>query len=190
MSLGRDRGSMMDRTMASILRPWSASFVGALVGLSWMLPGGTAVAASGTPLLRPDAPPAGAVVAPAPDPPVTSAPAASVGQGRPVVRPTLRLPAHEAVTPAPTTRRQPSAKTHVAASSHSAAPKPRPAQRSILRRSRLPDGFGAFLVTPVARPAADGIDRGTLALAGILLGIVTLGGGCLTLAVGRVAQER
>ena len=69
----------MDRT-ASILRPWGASFVGVLVLLCMALPAEVAVAASSTPLLQPDAPPMGAVVAPAPDAPAAEAPAAG---GRP-----------------------------------------------------------------------------------------------------------
>ena len=90
MSFGRDRGSTMDRMVASILRPWGASFVGAFVVLCGVLHGGNALAASGTPLLQPDAPPAGAVVAPAPDPPTADAPASVVGAAPTFRRPTLR----------------------------------------------------------------------------------------------------
>jgi hypothetical protein len=66
------------------------------------------------------------------------------------------------------------------------APKP----ASVLRRARIPDSVGAFVAGGIAEAADRGLDRGALALAGVLLAIVTLGGGCLTVAVGRVAQER
>jgi hypothetical protein len=59
----------------------------------------------------------------------------------------------------------------------------------VLHRGRLPDSFGTFLA-PVTRAADRGLDRGAVALAGMLLAVVTLGGGCLTVAVGRVARER
>ena len=79
--------------------------------------------------------------------------------------------------------------TRVATTSRRASKHQRPVPASVLRRGRLPDGFNAFLSAPVARVADDGIDRGVLVLAGLLLAVVTLGGGCLTLAVGRVARS-
>ena len=180
----------MDRT-ASILRPWGASFVGVLVLLCMALPAEVAVAASSTPLLQPDAPPMGAVVAPAPDAPAAEAPQPAVGHGQPVLRPTLRVESVKAAPPAAKKRpKSAAAPTRVATTSRRASKHQRPVPASVLRRGRLPDGFDAFLSAPVARVADDGIDRGVLVLAGLLLAVVTLGGGCLTLAVGRVAQER
>jgi hypothetical protein len=59
----------------------------------------------------------------------------------------------------------------------------------VLRRAVLPDSVGAFLSIPLPQAVDDGRDRGALALAGMLLAIVTLGGGFLTVAVGRLAKE-
>jgi hypothetical protein len=42
----------------------------------------------------------------------------------------------------------------------------------------------------VAEAARSGSNRGIVALASVLLAFVALGGGCLTLAVARVEQER
>jgi len=65
-----------------------------------------------------------------------------------------------------------------------------PKAKSILRHARIPDGVGAFVAGGISEVAGRGLDRGALALAGALLAIVTLGGGCLTIAVGKAAQGR
>jgi hypothetical protein len=186
--------SRLDRT-ASILRPWGASLAGALVLLCVALPADVAVAASGTPLLQPDLPPTGAVVAPAPDAPAAEAPQPAVGHGQPVVRPTLRVASHVSVAPpvATTRPKAAAARTHVAKASRRASKHEPRAHASIQTRARLPDSVTPSSPPRSLRPGredADGIDRRRARARGVLLAVVTLGGGCLTLAVLRVAQER
>ena len=150
----------MDRMVASILRPWGASFVGAFVVLCGVLHGGDALAASGTPLLQPDVPPAGAVVAPAPDPPTADAPAPVVGRAPTFRRPTLRAQSGTGGARAAVTRTKPAAaaRSHARAA-HASPPKRQSAARPFLRRG-LPDGVAAFVAAPIIEAARDGLDRG------------------------------
>jgi hypothetical protein len=191
VSLGRERGSRMDPNLVWILRPGGASLIRALVLACLVLPAGVAQAASGVPILQPDAPPSAAVVAPSPDPPAPTARAPVIAPTT-VVRPTLR-PETGAGTahPAVQTRPEPAqtARSHAAKASTSASRRKPAAVPAVLRRGRLPDSVGAFLALRSTQAADGGLDRGGVALAGMLLAIVTLGGGCLTVAVGRVSRE-
>jgi hypothetical protein len=185
----------MGPKVAWILRPPGAIFVGALACACLVSPTRAAAAASGVPMLQPDAPPSGAVVGPTPDPPAAKARASTpaVGRAPTVVRPTLRTTKTTTATAAPRaaahateTKHATTAPPH-AASSQKRKPAVAPV---VLRRARLPDTVAAFLAMPVVKPAEAGIDRAAIALAGMLLAVVALGGGCLTVAVARVAQER
>ena len=183
----------MGPNVAWILRPRSATLVRALVLACLVLPAGAAYAASGVPIVQPDAPPSGVVVVvPTPDPPAAEVPAPAVGRAPTVVRPTIRTTSTNTAVSRPAARPRP--KHATAARPHAAtAPRQQPATApagAVLRRVGLPDGVGAFLGVPLVKASDGGLDRVAIALAGMLLAFVALGGGCLTVAVGRVAQER
>jgi hypothetical protein len=188
----------MDPKPAWILRPGGVSLVGTLV-LFGALFAGAARAASEIPQLRPDAPPGGTVIVPAPDAPAAAARtggtriaapeprhAASVSSSSgaaSVVRSHV-VPVRSSRAPA-VPRGGNSAKAPITAKHEAPPPAPAP-----LRHGPFPDGVGAFVAGPVAEAARSGANRGIVALAGVLLAFVALGGGCLTLAVARVEQER
>ena len=145
-------------------------------------------------MLRPDAPPSGAVVSPIPDQPIRSG-AGGDGSEAPATTPALRQPVAPAEASHPVAR--PHAKPSGAAATKRIAlssPPPRsagkPSEIVLPRRGHLPDSVRAFLATPIARVTDRGPDRGITALAGTFLALVALGAGCLTVAVGRAAQER
>src|SRR5262245_39114132 len=142
------------------LRPRQASLVGALALACLLLPG-VVHAASGVPILQPDAPPSTAAVMPTPDPPKAVTQSPVVAGAATVARPTLRPSA--VATGAPS--------SHAAARSHpkQAAPtrknrpsaaKPKPIVTSkVLRPARLPDSVAAFLAIPVTVAKEGGLDR-------------------------------
>ena len=187
----------MGPNVAWILRPGGVSLVGALAFACLVLPGGVARGASNAPIATPDLPPSGAVVVPTPDSPVPHAPAPVVGRAPTVVRaptvlrPALRTKPAAAAHPAERAWTKPAtpARSHPEAASRSASKSKPSAASAVLRRAVLPDSVGAFLSIPLPQAVDDGRDRGALALAGMLLAIVTLGGGFLTVAVGRLAKE-
>ena len=185
-------GSGMDPRSKWVLRPAGVCVVGTLMILCGLAAAGGALAAPGQSILRPDAPPSGAVVSPAPDQPaptsasadVVRAPAAAPRQAvapaepsRPVARP-HEQPRRAAATK-PTVRSSPP--PHAAAKSDTVV---------LPRQGRLPDSVRAFLATPITRISDGGPDRAITALAGAFLAMVALGAGCLTVAVNRVARER
>ena len=187
----------MGPKVAWILRPGGVSLVGALVFACLVLPAGVARGASNAPILTPDLPPSGAVVVPTPDAPAPDAPAPvvhrapTVARAPTVLRPALQTkPAAAGAHPAVQPRTKPAspARSRPVAASRSASTGTHAAAAAVLRRG-LPDSVGAFLSMPVTQAADDGLDRGAIALAGVLLAIVTLGGGFLTVVVGRVAKE-
>jgi len=185
-------GSGMDPRSKWILRPVGVCAVGTLVALCGLAAAGGALAGPGQTIIRPDAPPSGAVVSPAPDQPTPTsakgdavrAPAAARRQAvapaepsRPVARPTAQ-PRRAAATN-PIVRSSPP--PHAAAKSDTVV---------LPRQGRLPDSVRAFLATPITRISDGGPDRAITALAGTFLAMVALGAGCLTVAVSRVARER
>jgi hypothetical protein len=186
----------MDPKPAWILRPGGVSLVGTLV-LSGALFAGAARAAAETPQLRPDAPPGGTVIAPAPDAPAAAARTGGTRIAAPEPRHAASVSSSSGaasvvrshVVPVRSSQAVPrggnSAKAPIPAKHEAPAPAPAP-----LRHGRFPDGVGAFVTGPVAEAARSGSNRGIVALAGVLLAFVALGGGCLTLAVARVEQER
>jgi hypothetical protein len=183
----------MDPRSKWILRPVGVWAVGTLVAFCGLSAAGGALAGPGQAILRPDAPPSGAVVSPTPDEPIpsstgrgaagTPAPAprhavARAGPSHPVAR-SSDGPRRAAAT-GPTVRSSPP--PHAGAKSNTV----------VLPRQgrRLPDSVRAFLATPITSVTDGGPDRGITALAGTFLAMVALGAGCLTVAVSRVARER
>jgi hypothetical protein len=176
--------------------PWQAVVcaIGALVVVCGLSAVGGAVAAPEPSMLRPDAPPSGAVVSPIPDEPIRSGEASDSSEA-PATTPAPRQPV------APARARHPVAHTraqHTGASATKrvvlSSPPPvsarAPSEIVLPRRGHLPDSVRAFLASPIARVTDRGPDRGITALAGTFLALVALGAGCLTVAVGRAAQER
>ena len=155
---------------------------------------GGALAAPEPSMLRPDAPPSGAVASLTPDQPMRSA-AVGAGSETPATTPAPRQTVAPPAAPHPVARahatpRVASATKRIAL----ASPPPRnakePSQIVLPQRGHVPDSVRAFLATPIARVTDRGPDRGITALAGTFLALVALGAGCLTVAVGRAAQER
>jgi hypothetical protein len=182
----------MDPRSKWILRPAGVCGIGTLVVFCALSAAGGALAGPGQTILRPDAPPSGAVVSPTPDEPTPAS--AKVDAARaPAVAPRQAVaparPSHPAARPQEEPRQAAVTKAIVRSSSapHAAAksdPVVLPQQR------RLPDSVKAFLATPVTRISDGGPDRAITALAGTFLAMVALGAGCLTVAVSRVARER
>lgn len=197
----------MDPRVEWILRPCRASRIGTLAVVCGLLSSGGAVAASDAPLLLPDAPPAGSVLAPAPEAPrsghasrapVSARPAPAATPTEPPLvdgverRPTAltpRQPSEAPIVAAPTQR--PAAPNPAATVARAATTGRAQSTRSVFipRHGQLPDGFGAFVSARVIPVEGEVPDRRFLALAGLLLAVVTIGSGCLTLAVGRAARE-
>ena len=153
---------------------------------------GGALAGPGQTILRPDAPPSGAVVSPTPDQPISS------GADGDAVRAPAAAP-RQAVAPVDVSHpvARPHERPRVAAATKLAvrsSPPSTGAAKSdkivLLRQGRLPDSVKAFLATPITRISDGGPNRGITALAGTFLAMVALGAGCLTVAVSRVARVR
>lgn len=182
----------MDPRSKWVLRPVGVCVVGTLVVLCGLASAGGALAGPGQTIIRPDAPPSGAVVSPAPDQP---APSGVEGDavGTPAAAPRRAVaPAvasHPVARPQEEPRRAAATKPTVRSS-----PPPHAAAKSdtlvLPRQGRLPDSVRAFLATPITRISDGGPDRAITALAGTFLAMVALGAGCLTVAVSRVARER
>jgi hypothetical protein len=171
------------------LRPRGASLVGALAFACLLLPG-IVHAAAGVPILQPDAPPSAAVVVPTPDPPAAVTRSPVVVGAATVPRPTLRPSAVATSAPPAAVESRPKQATPARKHTSSAARPKRTVTSKVLHPARLPDSVAAFLAIPVTVAEEGGLDRTAVALAGMLLAVVALGGGCMTVAVAKVARER
>ena len=176
--------------------PWPAVVcaIGALVVVCGLSAVGGALAAPEPSMLRPDAPPSGAVVSPIPDQPIRSG-AGGDGSEAPATTPAPRQPVAPARAPHPVAHPHAKPRVHPPRNALRCLPRPHvsakePSEIVLPRRGHLPDSVRAFLATPIARVTDRGPDRGITALAGTFLALVALGAGCLTVAVGRAAQER
>ena len=184
----------MDPRSTGIPWPVGVCAIGALVVVCGLSAVDGALAAPEPSMLRPDAPPSGAVVSPIPDHPIRSGAGGDRSEA-PATTPAPRQTVAPPAAPHPVAR--PHAKPRVASATKRIAlssPPPRsakePSEIVLPRRGHLPDSVRAFLATPIARVTDRGPDRGITALAGTFLALVALGAGCLTVAVGRAAQER
>ena len=182
----------MDPRSKWVLRPAGVCVVGTLVVICGLAAAGGALAGPGQTIIRPDAPPSGAVVSPAPDQPTpTSAEGDAVGTPAAAPRRAVApaVASHPVARPQEEPRRAAATKPTVRSS-----PPPHAAAKSatlvLPRQGRLPDSVRAFLATPITRISDGGPDRAITALAGTFLAMVALGAGCLTVAVSRVARER
>ena len=182
----------MDPRSRWILRPAGVCVVGTLMVLCGLAAAGGALAATGPAILRPDAPPSGAVVSPTPDQPSRAV--------RMAMRCELRPPLPVSVAPADVSHpvARPHERPRLAAATKPARavfPALTPAQRSRTRSCSCGRAACPTVSEPSWPPrsresATEGLDRGITALAGTFLAMVALGAGCLTVAVSRVARGR
>ena len=139
-----------------ILRPAGVCAIGTLVVVCGLSAAGGALAAPEPSMLRPDAPPSGAVVSPTPDQPDADA---VRGAMRSELRPPLPLPVRRSAPAEPSHPvARPHAKPRQAAATKPivlSSPPPRAAAKSdtvvLPRQGRLPDSVRAFLATPITR---------------------------------------
>ena len=144
----------MDPRSTWILRPAGVCVVGALMVVCGLAAAGGALAAPGQSMLRPDAPPSGAVVSPTPDQPIRSgAEGDAVARLRPPLPPSggrACRASHPVARPHAKPRRGSRHETRCAVF-------PAPTARSEVGQDRapaaraLPDSVRAFLATPITR---------------------------------------
>ena len=177
----------MDPRSKWILRPAGVCVVGTLVVLCGLAAAGGALAAPGQSILRPDAPPSGAVVSPTPDQPDADAVRRAMRCGAPAAAPRQAVapaePSHPVARPHGKPRRAAATKPTVRSS-----PPPRAAAKSDTDRAPAAEGACPTVSEPSWPPrspasAIGGPDRAITALAGTFLAMVALGAGCLTVAV-------